>query len=328
LSRRSRKPRKSGESRPRDLAEQDVRRVNESFYSAKPHEFFRHRITALMVMSSRPEEVARLASEGLSVGTLKVGSDGPPGDDPDSIVNADSRRMFTITEAEVLAHHVGETLLRLYMAHEGLPVCPAWELAKIRTPRDFKTRVRKRFLDSPPESHLSAVSSVFFGFEDADGIEYVEPPPEGKKPDSMNVEKFLRHHANHHLNDANVYNAAKHGLAVTAGNASMQLGDGSVLKQDGDAVTFLETVLNRDKKRQWQLTTAWVRSDVSLAFALLGCRFIEQLWAVARARYIGSPLESIKLMDSPQYDELMEETYKPGIHAMGLSMGLFLPADG
>lgn len=328
MSRQSRQPSGSGANRPRNLAEQDVHRVNESFYSAKPHEFFQHRITALLVMSGRPEEIARLTSEGVSVGTLTMKSDDPEGKEPDSIVNTDSRRMFTITEAEVLAHHVGETLLRLYLAHEGLPACPAWELAKVRSPSGFKTCVRKRFVGSELSSHLPAVSSVFFGSEDADGIKFIDPPSEGKKPDSLNAEKFLRHFAQHHLNNANLYNAAKHGLAVTAGNASMQFGDGSVLKQDGDAVTFLESVLNRDKKRQWQLTTAWVRSDVSLAVALLGCRFIEQLLAVARARYLGTPLESIKLLDSPQYDALMEEIHKPGIHAMGLSKGLFLPADG
>jgi len=128
------------------------------------------------------------------------------------------------------------------MAHEELPACPGWELAKVRTPRDYKTRLRKRFIDSASDTHSADVSSVFFGHADVEDIQYGKAPPEGTKPDPLNIEKFLRHFASHHLDNANAYNAAKHGLAVTAGNASMKLGDGSVLRQDGDAITFLECV--------------------------------------------------------------------------------------
>lgn len=328
MSQRSKLNPGSHKSAPRELVEHDVQTVNASFYSAKPREYLQHRVTALLVLASRPQEVMQMASEGLSVGELKVKSEDPKGDDDSgSLLDDESRLMFIITEAEVIMHHVGETLLRLYMAHEELPACPGWELAKVRTPRDYKTRLRKRFIDSASDTHSADVSSVFFGHADVEDIQYGKAPPEGTKPDPLNIEKFLRHFASHHLDNANAYNAAKHGLAVTAGNASMKLGDGSVLRQDGDAITFLECVYKTGKQRQWQKTTTWVRSDVSLAFALIGCRLIEQLWAVARARYLGSPLEKIKLFDTPQYDALMDEVNKPGIHAMGMSLGLFLPTD-
>jgi len=77
VSQRSKLNPGSHKSAPRELIEHDVQTVNASFYSAKPHEYLQHRVTALLLLASRPQEVMQMASEGLSVGELKVKSEDP-----------------------------------------------------------------------------------------------------------------------------------------------------------------------------------------------------------------------------------------------------------
>ena len=108
------------------------------------------------------------------------------------------------------------------------------------------------------------------------------------------------------LADAGLYNAAKHGLAVIPGKSGFTLGDPDEpsepsIKVDGPSLSYLDLDGERGEK-QWQKSTAWISPESNLSLAFLASQQIENLWKVARARYIGAPGVNLSL-PSPEMVE-------------------------
>jgi len=287
---------------PDDLiASEQFPGMNRSFYGTRPWQYFRQRQRYLLLAAGAPEKLCEIGREGVKVGRLAFKLT----DDPDGgVEEEENRKNYLLAESEVLMHHVSETLLRVYLAHEGLPACPWLNMARVRSPGEFKQRVEKRFIRSDVDENRSALAEVFFG---ADQREKITPTPDAEvwEQGIANIESFLRHYARHFL-DPDSYNALKHGLAVRTGDYGMQLDDGDLIKVQGTALEFLS--LRRDKHghQRWNMTTRWIDVDRTMSFVYLATALIESIWNIARARYLGELPSSINAWGKPDYREVAD----------------------
>ena len=151
------------------LAEEGFTSLNDTLYTAAPQDYFERRLLNLALVGSKRAQLDELLREGLEFGDLKLGPTPPEADAPDEAKAAKTAAHFVTAEAEVLGHHVGETLLRLYLAHAWAkggspPGCPWLELSRLRSSREFKQQVKRRFVDAPANDpdNLAAVAGVFY----------------------------------------------------------------------------------------------------------------------------------------------------------------------
>lgn len=82
-----------------------------------------------------------MLEEGVEVGVFNLNVSG--GSEADSLneYQRNDQHAFVTLETEVLLHHVSETLLRLYLAHEHAPPCPWISTSRERRPRRVKNKV-------------------------------------------------------------------------------------------------------------------------------------------------------------------------------------------
>ena len=289
------------------LAPEQFAGLNEAFYATRPWEYFRHREQMLLLAAGASDALLKIAESGVTVGRLQYELKLT---DDERGVDAENRSRFVIAESEVLLHHVSETLLRLYLAHEPLPACPWLDVARVRAPAKFKRQVEERFLrDLDRAERRRRVALVFFGSDDPAGV---SPQPSQSDWDdgADNIEAFLCHFA-HHFLEADIYNSLKHGLAVRPGDAKVQLGDGELLKAEGPSIEYLSVRESTDGRRRWCRSTTWIDVDRSISLVFLATRLIESLWGIARARYTGELPESIGLWTKPKLEDVMNDL-KPG----------------
>lgn len=319
-----------------DLAPENDRSLNDLFYVAEPHDYFLQRIGNLMLVASKNEALDDLLLHGIKIGQLAYGGVDDP--DPPPLTpeaRADSAKAashFVTAEAEILLHHIGETLLRLYLAHEGLPPCPWLELSRIRSPGEFKGMVSSRFGDAS-EAHdptnLVAIARVFHGTDDP--TRFNAPVPEGRwDADLVAIETFLRYFAHTLLTSAPLYNAAKHGLAFTPSESSMKWADGSVISAHGPVIWYLETTRNEAGVPRWQKTAHWVEIDQHIALMFRAVHLLNSLWEVARVRYLphqrGKSIP-LHLFDRPPFETFLPKGKGTGIviENMSIGLGYYLP---
>lgn len=103
-----------------------------------------------------------------------------------------------------------------------------------------------------------------------------------------NTASFLRSFAKTWLDDAHLYNAAKHGLTVVPGRSSLAVGEASGPLRSfgrGTGIEFLEHGPWQDDVRQWSLRTVWSSADRTLIEVEIACMLIRSLWTVARRRF-------------------------------------------
>lgn len=303
------------------LAPENDRGLNETFYRARPDAYFNQRLESLMLVAGKSEQLAELLSEGITVGRLKAGgAQKPKLTERQRAEVEQDRQRFVITEAEVLLHHAAETLLRLYLAHERLPPCPWLVLAGERSFAQFKEKVAKLGIELGGEERKINVAAVFFGASNRTSIQPT-PPEDEWKAGLGNLSTWLAWFAEHFL-DSGVYNVAKHGLALQAGNAAFQLGDDERISRSGSSLEYVESY-KADTGRRWRRTTQWVDADRWMGYIFVACRLMKGLMEVARARYTGAPLTHLDLFASPRF----EDTVINKIEFTKLSVDLLYYAD-
>lgn len=304
------------------LASENDRSLNEAFYRARPHAYFNQRLEALILVAGKSEELQALLAGGVTVGPLKAGGTPVPGrTDEERAELEEDRERYIIADTEVLLHHAAETLLRLYHAHENLPPCPWLKMAEERSFAAFKGRVDKLGEDLAAQRRHDELATVFFGTSDRAAL-HPEPREDLWHEGLENLVKWMSWYAQHFL-DANVYNAAKHGLAVQPGEAAFQLGDDELISRSGPAIEYLE-VRDEHGRRRWHRTTQWVDVGRSLAYVFMACRLIKRLMDVARARYTDQPLRSLDLFVEPRFEKTLTGE---GIEFTKLSFGLLYYRD-
>lgn len=260
-----------------------------------------------------------LLGEGVHFEDMAISNSGEPDDEDET-----ERQRFTAIESEVLLHHVSETLLRLYIVHSRLPECPWLELSRERDFKKFKKEVSKlRSKLTSTEEH-DRIHQVFHVNSERSAI---RPTPDAERWEQAaeNIASFLDFYAKHFLDSAS-YNAAKHGLAVTAGEQGLELGDGeggSLLARRGPAIEYLMVDSHSGDRPRWSREVKWIVAKRAIPLIYLGCNLIEGIWNVGAGRYKVRELTELKLFDHPPFEEVMKRSEVQGGGIEGIAMDGF-----
>jgi hypothetical protein len=304
--------------------------VNRTFYATSPHEYFRRRLLLLLTVADRRADLAHMWARGVSYGDVRKEYQAV-----DEASDVREARRFVVAESQVLAHHVFETFLRLFLAHVGHPLCPPMEVATLLSFADFKRKVKARFmpLDKTDPLLVQQIAEIILG---SDGVGLSSTAQARYQRDAAEIEKFLRRFASIYLNDAHLYNAAKHGFIVAAGEHGFSIsedgqtarfdlpvsvvaraggksgtasGDGASTEHQGPAVAYLT---REPEGQRWSLEVQWLEIERSLLYCCLAVDWLGQLWQVARARRLNescSPQPFLNLTFRGVEDAFSHGTY-------------------
>ena len=312
------------------LAPEGFPSLNETLYSAAPQDYFERRLVNLALVGSKRAELDELLKDGFGFGALHIG---PGKEQTTEEERAKTSSHFVTAEAEVLGHHVGETLLRLYLAHRwgkaaAAPGCPWLEMSRLRSFAEFKRQVAKRFKETSRDDSdaLAEVARVFYVTDRPDDFGPNLDVERWSKSLSA-IEGYLRAFAVEFLDRAPLYNAAKHGFALMPTEMSLKV---AIIEQPmGPVVRYLEA--NPDPKDDgrtyWSEVTHWVKPDLRMLLIWIGCVLIELLWRAATYRYVRSGREGgfkLTLFEGPAYSEAIKNSHESlsGIELTDMSMRL------
>jgi hypothetical protein len=299
------------------LEADEVQRLNEAFYATQPHDYFATRLTLLMVAAAKPEVINHALVDGLEYGTLKIGRDAAADEEPDEEGERQAVA-FVAGDAMNLLQHVSETVLRYYLAHcpdpQGrLRACPWLTIADEVNFAAFKRAVERRFADDATELTAKRRDDVTIAFYLARNGGTDDPVELERLARSVDeIEGWLRHFARYFLDDARLYNAMKHGLAVRPGQSMVEVktpadeervarGERPLIHQDGPSIEYLgRTGPDEPFKR----VTRWIRPDVAMAEARIANWMLEQIWTIGRTRYVDLPAGTAKPMRLRFYDQV------------------------
>ena len=258
------------------------RELNRRLYRSDPADYFRRRLRSVRSVEAR------------HVTKLSGGSDALVTDANDEV------GPYIASESLVLLHQVAETVVRWHLAHAHDSPCPWLELSAERHSALFSRRVEEEILNLDSAELEDDVAFVFFG---------VRPPAVERraslKPLALTTDR-LRTLAARFLSDAQVYNAAKHGMALIGGRRATN--DDSPGARDGSStVTFLSPSKWMHDERNWTLNIEPQDVSGNLALVESGADMLEALWTVASARYFSEPADhpesdSDRLSVSPDGD--------------------------
>jgi hypothetical protein len=316
------------------------RELNETFYGTEPHEYFATRLKLLTLHAADPERVDELLSAGVEYGGLKIAArvvedadhDDPDAEEPDPALEERRHLSYVVTEAVTLTHHLGETLLRLYLGHVPradrtfYPV-PWLRIAGIHDPKAFKAKLKKRFDGSPPDDlRRFELESIFY---------YARERLDGEAADALDesvdeIEAWLRHFAYRFLEGAPVYNSLKHGLTVLAGKSSFQIGTEErnvILEQNGPSVRYIERT---GPENVWGFKTAWEHPDYLIVEGQMALVLLKQLIQVGRARYLSDPVGRLQFLREgsfKQFGDPGSRKRKQVLKNLGAPVGYLYPYE-
>ena len=219
-------------------------RLNGLFYGAHPDRYFETRLHFLMIEAARPEVRREAVTEGIEWRKLSFKSLRDPDED------AETHSAFVYAEAANLLHHTGETLLRVYLGthqprRDCLP-CPWVETAEERLPGAFKERVRDRFDGAElDDARRGEIETVFYRSR-----ALLEPEELAELDGSIEeIESWLTKAARRFLDEAELFNAIKHGLAIQASESAFSIGTPEQkISHEGPAVNS-SSPLTRSRRR-------------------------------------------------------------------------------
>ena len=259
--------------------------LNRQFYHEDgPGEFLLMRFHALCVIGGAYEPFKDILAEGVEFAGSTLSLDST--DDPDS-TEVESDRAFQQHYLRIETHHLKhlaiETLLRLFLGHKDSPECPWFEISKELNFRKFKEAVDTLIVNAGRETLQSDVAFVILGHSGD-----LTTASEEVLNYSSNLARFLRLFASDWLQEAKSYNATKHGLTAIPGEANLRFGlssDEMVEIAHGDRLTHLSTKGWIDGRRDWAVTTRWIRKEHAVSSIYIAIQMLRALWKVARVRY-------------------------------------------
>jgi hypothetical protein len=123
-----------------DITAARFQQLNERFYTADPADYFRIRLSTLVLVAGRAGDLLGLLKEGVEYGRIQAKAD------TDAEVDAADIARYVTIESQVLLHHAAEALIRLFLAHVGNPPCPWFELSAETDFGNFKRRVQDQLV--------------------------------------------------------------------------------------------------------------------------------------------------------------------------------------
>ena len=276
------KKRTAPPSPDRNLATGQFPGMNRSFYQpVGPHHYLLGRLRGVVLQVVGHEQLPESFDREFTVEDLTI--KWPFDADED---DTKEREAFLTSESIVLLHHTAEAFVRLFLAHRGKPPCPWLKAAGLRN--NFASHLKRLGTDLKEPASSEDLMEVFAGSRTRPED---NPMPEDAWTDMAAGLRLLMQHAVRLLtDDVRLYNAAKHGLAILPGAASMAFGDQDspyAVNASGPSVTHLETG-RTSAGEQWMSKTTWVHPQMNLTLVSLMCRQIGNLWEVATARYVES----------------------------------------
>lgn len=194
-----------------------------------------------------------------------------------------------VVESVNLLHHAAEALVRHFLAHRGAPDCPWLEIARLRNFAESKAVVSS-LREASGGTHRENLIDVFCG------------PMTGRTPAALaaielageGLEALLAFATEALLDEAGMYNAVKHGIAAVPGKRPLpaevlEAGKGAIMRGGGLSLLTLEPV-GEGSERQWTRVIRYIDVAENTAMTTLIAQQLENLWAVARMRYLGTPL--------------------------------------
>lgn len=266
----------------------EVADLNGQFYQEDgPADYFFTRLVALMAVAGDTEEFVELMQRETEVGHAKFKL-GPSG------LGDDTVERYVQIESQVLLHHAAEALIRLFIAHRASSPCPWLDIAGEKNFATFKDRVNAEIVKATASTLAADVGFVFLGGRTA-------PAEDADRWTAAceNLGAFLKRLASDWLEDANLYNSAKHGLTVVPGSYTFDLGDeagGMVRLGQGASLGYLESGPwdKNSNTREWSLTTRWIDVSESIGLVHIACLMLGALWQLARVRYVdGDPPDKV-----------------------------------
>jgi hypothetical protein len=296
--------------------------LNRRFYTRPgPQEYFTNRFTALMrqIGQTAPTEDTTYTYGGLSV------TDGPD-DNPDDADEAKEEcDRFAALDATVLLHHASESLVRLYLAHSERNPCPWVALAEMKQPRVFPAKLRnlkERLQRGDPEL-LDDLMEVFTYSKTSEHL--AEPVTnESWEEHREAIAALLQFCTTRLLDDSNLYNSAKHGFGVSAGEAGIAVGD--LIETRGPSISFLD--FNPRANIPWNIATTWVNPERYLTAVFLISQQLGNLWNCARMHYRHEKAEPFRIVNlNPETVREAIENTESGFHVSTMAMSLHLGDD-
>lgn len=257
--------------------------INERYYDGSPAPYFDHRLNNLMVVAAADPDYGPQLRAGLDLGGhhVVVGEDEFVASD----MSPDDLRQFVTAESLILHCHAAETLLRVFIAHEGRQECPWLVIAAMDFGRLWE--VARNLADEAWSSGMRAVTAdlVLGGAEWFDG--HPVPPDEWDRVLDR-VCAWIRHLAGALLENRSHYNAAKHGFGTKVATTQML-----ILDTDGDAVgghrgPSIEALTHdgwNDRERHWRLSIRSYEPPVLWAETETAIRLLESIWSIGRSRF-------------------------------------------
>ena len=268
-----------------ELIPPDFDDLNRQFYHEDgPGEFLLMRFHALCVIGGAYEPFKDILAEGVEFAGSTLSLDST--DDPDS-TEVESDRAFQQHYLRIETHHLKhlaiETLVRLFLGHKESPECPWFEISKELNFRKFKEAVDTLIVNAGRETLQSDVAFVILGHSGD-----LTTASEEVLNYSSNLARFLRLFASDWLQEAKSYNATKHGLTAIPGEANLSIGVSPERMYEiayGDRLAHLSTKGWIDGRRDWAVTTRWIRKEHAVPSIYLAIQMLRALWKVARVRY-------------------------------------------
>jgi hypothetical protein len=265
-----------------DDVDREIRKLNEAFYRSDPGDYFKMRLQLLLLAGGKRAELELLVRDGVEYAgvTITVNSESEElAGEVEIAKDASEYDEFLTIESQQLLHHAAETALRLFLIHSSPNVVPWIELNSMRSFSKFKKAVQT-LVDQPPSDEL--VGHVCLGSQ-------TRPVAHSEADWSAAIEgmrSFLSHLAAVYLDDANLYNAIKHGLGVRASAAMVIFG--SQVVGNGPSVEFPESSDWVDDRRSWSMVTRWIDVGASAALIYVAAQMISSMWQIGQFRHLGT----------------------------------------
>ena len=260
--------------------------LNQQFYQEDgPGEYIMMRFHALCVIGGAYEPFKDILAEGVEFAGITLSLVGPTDDSAEPAVEADRafQQHYLRIETHHLKHLTIETLLRLFLGHKDSPECPWFEISKEFDFRTFKKTVRAQIVNAGDETLQSDVAFVILGHSGD-----LTTASEEILNYSTNIARFLRLFASDWLEEAKSYNATKHGLTAIPGEANLSIGtspDSMIEIAYGDRLAHLSAKDWSHGRRDWAVTTRWIRKEQAVLSIYFTIQMLRALWKVARVRY-------------------------------------------
>lgn len=251
------------------------RRLNESFYSSSPASYFEQRLNCLLVVAADDPEYGQQLRSGITIAgqSIIVG----PDERVDTQMDSEQLRRFITSETQVLLHHATESLLRLYLGHEGGSPCPWLDIATLISFSKFHNAVNTRFVKPMREETLRAlVADTILGNKTYD--EKIRMNQATWEEAVKRLTTWMCFFSRKLTKDAPIYNAAKHGFALCSDETQFAFMDEdgkTCMSHRGPSLEVLVHGEWKDDDRSWSLRTVWTSPIESWFFCLVAISIMD-----------------------------------------------------